>query len=309
MTSELQSADLQTRVRSLPVGAPIPPPTHAHALTRMFTARVLLTLAVVIAWVLLYLLVLSRLDEAHSQRGLYARLRTELAQGLTPISTPITTGTPVALIDAAQAGLHSVVVVEGTGAQQLQDGPGHLRSSVLPGQPGTSTLFGRSLSFGAPFGKLHTLREGDIITVTTGEGRFTFRVLDQRHKGDSIPPLTAGASRLELATASGSGAFGSLSASDALYVDADLVSKAAPAATAAPAALDSGESAMASDTSALTLAELVLTLQLLIAIVLAIFWAHARWSARAVWVSGAPLVVASLWLVSTVAARMLPNLM
>ncbi len=212
-----------THLRAEPVGPPIPPSSEPRGLTRAFIARVLLTIALVIAWSLLYLLVLSRLDEAHSQRGLYAQLRTELAQGITPISAPIAGGTPVALINAPGAGIHNSVVIEGTSSQDLQNGPGHLRSTVLPGQPGTSTVLGRALSYGAPFGGLDSLRTGDEITVTTGQGEFKFRVTDQRRTGDVIPALPVGSSRLELATASGSGSFGALSTGDVLYVDADLV--------------------------------------------------------------------------------------
>jgi sortase A len=257
----------------------------------------------------LYVLVLSRLDEAHTQRGLYAQLRTELAQGLTPISSPIATGTPIALFDAPAIGLHNTVVIEGTSPQDLQSGPGHLRSSVLPGQPGTSTLFGRSLSYGAPFKQLHALQTGDTVTVTTGQGRFTFRVLDLRRTGDVIPPVAAGASRLQLATAAGSGRLATLSAGDVLYVDADLVGTPAAAPSAAPPANSPDENAMSVDTSALTLAELVLCLQLLIAALCGVAWARTRWHSRGAWIAGAPLAFAALWLTTLVAARMLPNLM
>jgi sortase A len=300
---------MTTQLRTLPLGAPIPPPARSRAVSRTFLANVLLTVTAVIGWSLLYVLVLSRLDEAHSQRALYAQLRTELAQGLTPISAPIASGAPVALIDAPSAGLHKTVIVEGTDAQNLQRGPGHLRSTVLPGQPGTAAIFGRALSFGAPFGRLHALHAGDTITVTTGQGTFHFRVVDLRHTGDPIPPLANGASRLELLTASGSGPLAALSAGDVLYVDADLVGDPAPATSSALPAASQDERAMAVGTAALTLAELVLSLQLVIAIVVGIGLARARWNSNALWVVAVPVVLASVWLTSVIAARMLPNLM
>jgi sortase A len=45
-------------------------------------------------------------------------------------------------------------VVEGTASSDLLDGPGHLRSTVLPGQVGTSVVMGRAKTYGAPFGAI-----------------------------------------------------------------------------------------------------------------------------------------------------------
>lgn len=270
-------------------------------------SRILVTIALLVAWVLSYLFVLSSLEQAHAQKGLYARLRTELAQGIAPTAGPIAVGAPIALLDVPQASVHRVVVVEGTSAGQLQDGPGHLRNTVLPGQQGTSVLFGRALTYGAPFGKLAELRPGAPIIVTTGQGRFAFRVLDVRRRGDPVPSASETA-RLVLVTAGGSGWLGPLEPARTVYVDADLVGTPRPAAAVSPG-VGSHDGAMSADTSTTNLLELILALQLFVGVLVAVTWARAKWSTSAAWLAGTPVVIASLWLLSSISARLLPNLM
>ena len=292
-----------TQVRTTPVDA-TPLARRAGAELRITTSHVLLVVALLIGWMFAYLTFLSGFEESHAQHRLYGQLRSELAEGTAPMTAPIAAGAPVALIDAPDAGLHHVVVVEGTTPRLLQSGPGHVQGSVLPGQVGTSAVLGRSLSFGAPFGQLDELRPGDEITVTTGEGVFAYRVEDLRQKGDPVPAaLPADGSRLVLVTATGTSP---IAPADTLYVDATLTGKAQPATAVALA--DPSGVPMARDTSATTLAELVLALQLLVASFVGVAWARARWSAVAAWTVGVPLVLAALWLVSTLATRILPNL-
>ena len=57
------------------------------------------------------------------------------------------------------------------------------------------------------------------------------------------------------------------------------------------------------------LAELVLALQLFGVVLAGIAWARARWSPQLAHVIGIPLAIASLWLLSEVGSRLLPNLM
>jgi hypothetical protein len=272
-------------------------------------SRILVTITLLVAWALSYLFVLSSLEQAHAQKGLYARLRTELAQGIAPTAAPIAGGAPVALLDVPGASIHRLVVVEGTSAEQLQDGPGHLRNTVLPGQPGTSVLLGRALTFGAPFGELTGLQRGAPITVTTGQGRFTYHVLDVRRRGAPVPAAPgAAASRLVLVTAAGSGWLGPLAPARTVYVDADLAGPTRPAGTVPPG-IGSHDSALSADPSTTTMLELVLALQLFVGVLVAVTWARTRWSASGAWLAGTPLVLASLWLLSSISARLLPNLM
>ena len=277
---------------------------------RQAAGRVLITFALLVAWSLAYVFVLSRLDELHAQKSLYASFRSQLAQGLAPMQLPVAPGTPIALIDAPDAHLTHVVVVEGTSPGDLQKGPGHLSQSVLPGQQGTTVLLGRAVSYGGPFGHIADLQAGSVVTVTTNQGAFHYRVLDVRRRGDPVPaPPAATSSRLVLVTAESGSGFGALQPSNTLYVDADLVGGKAQPDAGAPSLVPSDERPMGADTSSVELTELVLGLALLTIVLLLVSWARARWSSTAAWVAGVPAVVASLWLVSDVAARLLPNLM
>lgn len=271
--------------------------------TRIVIARVLITLAVLVAWLVAYLLFLSRLEESRDQRALYLQFRSDLAAGLTPVAQPIATGKPIALLSIPDADVSGAVVVEGTTAQQLQRGPGHLRGTVLPGQAGVSVLFGRSVSYGAPFGSLSRLRPGQTLSITTGQGTFHYRVEDLRRHGDPLPPaLGPKDGRLTMVTASGG-----ISAGATLYVDARLMEKAQPASgTAVGAASD--EQPFASQTDLSTLVELAFGLQAVIVVLLAATWLRHRWRPLAGWIVCAPAVLATVWFTTGAAARLLPNL-
>jgi sortase A len=61
------------------------------------------------------------------------------------------------------------VVAEGVGRDELRKGPGHMPSTLLPGQPGTVAVSGHRTTYGAPFYRLDELRNGDqILLVTRG---------------------------------------------------------------------------------------------------------------------------------------------
>jgi sortase A len=213
----------------------------------------------------------------------------------------------VALLSVPGAGIDSQVVVEGSRPSQLQDGPGHVLGSVLPGQQGVSVLAGRSLSFGAPFAHITGLHAGSPITVTTGQGTFVYSVTGVRAKGDPVPaPVAAGGSRLTLVTAArGNGSKG-LQASQTVFVDAVLDTGAAPAGAVAP--VDTGMRLMSTTTDTTTLALLALSLQLLVLALVGFAWAWSRWSRAGAWIAGAPCVLATLWLVSSIGSRLLPGL-
>src|SRR5205823_13984283 len=84
-------------------------------------------------------------------------------------------GVPVAVIQIPAIGLDQVVV-EGSRSTQLRKGPGHVVGTSLPGQPGNAVIAGRRTLYRGPFGRIGSLHEGDTITVTTGEGKSTYKV-------------------------------------------------------------------------------------------------------------------------------------
>jgi sortase A len=268
--------------------------------------RSLAALAALGLWLVLFGLVLSGLVEAHAQSGLYQRYRLELAQGVAPIRGPVAAGSPVALVDAPAGGLRHVVVVEGTTASSLREGPGHLPGTPLPGQPGVTVLLGRSTTFGAPFDRVTALDPGDVITVTTGLGTSKYTVVDVRRPGDPLPTtLAANAGRLVLATTEGGGWRSGWAPSDVVYVDADLTGTAAPATeyTGAPSRSDG---AMQRQTSGLY--PMILWLQLLLVALVAGAWARHRWGRRPTWIVAAPVALVGLWGASTELFLLLPNL-
>lgn len=293
-----------TVVRDVPVDASAPP-GHGRNEVRRGISDVLLGCAVVAIWALVYLTLLSGFEQGHAQRGLYDRLRTDLAAGTAPTAAGAPSGTPVALLGIPALGVENLVVVEGTRPEQTADGPGHMLGTELPGQRGSSVVRGRSLTFGAPFGNLGALRIGDRILVTSGQGSFTYTVSGVRHTGDPLPRSVEGTEgRLTLVTADGDGLLGALRPSDEVFVDA-VVAEAAPAG--AVGTVDP-VSPMQVHASAGTLAQLALALQLLVAALVAAVWAWLRWSRTGAWIAGAPVVLAAAWLASSLAARCLPAL-
>jgi sortase A len=260
-------------------------------------------------WFLLYAFTLSGLQEASSQHSLYAALRSELAQGIAPLGGSVPLGKPVALLRVPQAGINDVVV-EGTTSALLEQGPGLLAGTPLPGQPGVSVIFGRQAMFGGPFRHLAGLRQGDVFQVITGQGTFTYRVDDLRYPGDPLPsPLPAGQSRMIMVTIAGSSWLGGRTPERLLYVDTSLVGKVVAAPSGPPVLVSASQLPMHVDADSDVLIQLVLRLQLLLLAGLGVAWAGSRWSTWQTWLVGAPAILAATWGVSQVAVALLPNLL
>ena len=85
-------------------------------------------------------------------------------------------GKALAVIDIPKIQLENKVVVEGVGRDELRKGPGHVPSTVPPGQPGTFGVSGHRTTYGAPFYRLDELEKGDTITVVTREAIYTYSV-------------------------------------------------------------------------------------------------------------------------------------
>jgi sortase A len=281
--------------------APLPP-------ARAAVVMVLGGFSALAFWFFLYALVLSGVQEGHAQHLLYSELRYSLAQATVPFGGTIKPGTPVAYLSIPTIGLRAVVV-EGTSSADLSNGPGHLPDTPFPGQDGHSQIYGRSATFGAPFGRVHDLAPGALIWVTTGQGTFGFRVLDVRLPGD--PKLTEsqlGPSSLTLVTSGGTGAWRNGWAPDeVIYADARLVSgQVQPAPSGRPAAVPAVDKPMAGDSNELFLT--YMWLQALVAVSLALGWAYTRWNGWQLWLVGVPAIVAVLWATTSAAMLLLPNL-
>ncbi|MDQ1733071.1 MAG: sortase [Pseudonocardiales bacterium] len=275
-------------------------PLSLPVVSAVWTAAALSALA---AWFVLYAVVLSGLQQDRNNSVLYPQLREGLSGATTPIGGAIAPGTPIALVSAPVAGLSDVVVVEGTAPTDLRNGPGHRRDTPLPGQAGVSVLFGRSRTYGAPFKHIAAMQKGQSLTVTTGQGSFTYRVIGVRRAGDPLPtPLAAGGSRLMLETSTSTG----LSSSNTVFVDAELKGASVAAPPGRLTGIPRNEQAMGNDTSGLI--KLVLWAQALLLAMVAVVWAKARWGIGQAWLVGLPLILAVLWGATGNVLMLLPNL-
>lgn len=266
----------------------------------------LMVVALLIAWVLLQTLVLGGLSYGRAQDRLYEELRADLAAGTAPTGGVIAPGRPVALFSLPAFDVDQVVV-EGTSAGLLLDGPGHRRDTVLPGQAGVSVVYGRSRTFGRPFHVMMDEAVGTRLDVVTGQGRSVYRIEGVRRAGEEVPaPPAAGQGRLTLITAAGDGRLGGLRPDEVVYVDASLQSKAFPAGGARVNTISQSEQKMAVDTSVLPL--LALTLGGLLVALVTMLLARRRLRAALVWTVFTPVFLALAWFAADLAVHLVPNL-
>jgi sortase A len=93
-------------------------------------------------------------------------------------------GTGIAVLRIPRFGLGYVqVIVEGTGYEDLKRGPGHYAETAYPGQVGNFSVAGHRTTYGAPFNKIDTLRDGDAIVLETKTKWFTYTVQDMPAQG------------------------------------------------------------------------------------------------------------------------------
>jgi sortase A len=145
------------------------------------------------------------------------------------------------------------------------------------------------------------------MTVTTGQGQFTYRVTDVRRPGDHLPPqLSAGQSLLTLVTAEGDGWRAGWAPDHAVYVDALMQGDTQLPPPGRPTAVSTAERAMQGDPSGFI--PLVLWLQLLVVTAIAALWARARWGGPQTWLVAVPILLAGVWGAAASMSVMLPNL-
>jgi sortase A len=92
-----------------------------------------------------------------------------------PVPKPPALGKALGLLDIPKLKLEKVVV-QGANPEQLAKGPGHVQTTVMPGQPGTFAISGHRTTHGAPFYRLNELAKGDTITIVTRYAIYTYRV-------------------------------------------------------------------------------------------------------------------------------------
>ncbi len=169
------------------------------------TGAAVFGVGLVILFFVAYLFAFTPLTASRNQQRLAANLTGQsqslfqLAGGHLPAE-----GQPVAILTIPALGLHQVVVM-GTSAADLMNGPGLMPGTALPGSVGNAVIAGRRVTFGGPFGDIGSLRRGDPIRVVDGAGTFTYKVrrtfVVTAGQRDVITPTLD--NRLTLVTANG----------------------------------------------------------------------------------------------------------
>jgi len=169
-------SDTPQNVDSGAAGNVTPPaPSRRSDVVNIINTGLIVFAATVFAFAF-FLLIPSSLQHGRSQTGLVRRFRTELATERAPIGGLIPNAAPVAMLNIPAIGVHEVVV-QGTTSADTREGPGHLAASVMPGQAGNSVILGRRIAYGGPFRHLPSLKPGDEIHVTTGQGTADYSVV------------------------------------------------------------------------------------------------------------------------------------
>jgi sortase A len=92
-----------------------------------------------------------------------------------PVPATPALGHALAVIQIPRIDLRKVVV-QGADPAELALGPGHIPSTVMPGQPGTFAVSGHRTTHGRPFYRLNELVKGDTITIVTRYAIYTYKV-------------------------------------------------------------------------------------------------------------------------------------
>ena len=114
-------------------------------------------------------------------------LTAELRDGWTqPAVVPaeLQGGEAFALLHIPRLGAdYARAIVEGTGAEELEQGPGHYTGTAMPGEQGNFAVAGHRVGRGSPFLEIDELRTGDPIVVETADSWYVYRVLGPAQGG------------------------------------------------------------------------------------------------------------------------------
>jgi sortase A len=252
---------------------------------------------------------IGALQFTRNQKTLYDSFRSELANATAPVGQVdannnfVAMGAPVSLLDFPRL-KDSFVVVEGTTSSALMAGPGHRRDTVLPGQAGTSIIFGRRAAYGGAFSALLQLHKNDLIVTTTGQGRSTYKITEILTSGEKSV-ATSAPGRLTLVAAAGS----PYVPKGLIVVNADLVSKAYDRGPMYMSYVNllPAERAMQGQSS--NWVAVLLLAQALLLATIGIVWLYFRQGRLVAWVIGLPVLLALGVALSNQVAGLLPNLM
>jgi sortase A len=253
-----------------------------------------------------YVFVFSGFPQARHQVSLVAAFHTRSAEQSLHGAVP-TDGAPVGVLQIPAIHLQQVFV-QGTSATDLMQGPGAMPGTARPGTAGNAVIAGRRVVAGGPFANIGALHRGDRIVVTTGLGRFVYRVVavGTSVTGSRDPISDTRQARLTLVTSNPA-----FVPTGRLYVVAVLHGQPATGpGTALPRhAPTAGERALSGDPAAVLPS--VLWGLALVAVLGASIWAYQRrrYRAATVYLLSTPIVlaVALMWYSNLI--RLLPATM
>ena len=254
--------------------------------------------------------VLSFLTYSADQVRLQNAFASQVSNATAPIAEKdfqgelVKDGSPVARLVIEQINL-DVIVVEGTDSNTMRSGVGHRRDTVLPGQEGMTVLFGRTWSYGAPFGEISKLNKGDVFTVYTGQGKSEYQVSGMRKAGDEgLAPVRAGTNQLVLTAAEGE----FFSPTGVVRVDAELIGTAFETGlrTTKWGEIPAESRELGIDTRFVWV--LLIDLIVLLIVQVAAIWFASRFGRVKTWLAFAPGLILVLVLTIDQTTRLLPNL-
>ncbi|MFW3171997.1 class E sortase [Geodermatophilus sp. CPCC 206100] len=147
-----------------------------------------LTVGFVLLLFVVYELWVTDLQSAAAQEDLTTELREEWsreAPAARAVPGELTDGEAFAFLHIPRLGEdYARAVVEGTAAEDLEQGPGHYRDTAMPGEQGNFAVAGHRVGRGSPFLELDEMRPGDPIIVETADSWFVYRVLGDPVTGD-----------------------------------------------------------------------------------------------------------------------------
>jgi len=140
--------------------------------------QLLLTVGYVLLLLVVYELWVTDLQSNAAQEDLAAGLREEWGGPARAVPAEIVSGEAFAFLHVPRlGGDYARAVVEGTGSEELAQGPGHYTGTAMPGEQGNFAVAGHRVGRGSPFLELDELRPGDPIVVETADGWYVYRVL------------------------------------------------------------------------------------------------------------------------------------
>jgi len=288
------------RRRPVPEAAPpVPRPERSPMAIVGRVAVALVLLGVLFAG---YLVWASGLTEVRAQRLAFETFSELLPTGeLDALNAPVPYGSPVALLVIPSIGLNQVVG-EGTTGRELMNGPGHVPATPLPGEYGNAVVMGRAHSYGRPFAHLSSLKTGDEIQVTTGQGAFRYRVTRVALVAADDTSVYASGTQSSLTLVTSGPA---LAPSQHLVVSALLEGAPIGVATRPPALLRDGDLGAGMDPYGILGA--VLWAAILAGGVWAGIRAYRRWPIRAAYIVAAPFLVFAAWQLFANLGSLLPG--